>query len=159
MSPVPPWPQRPRERLIAALVPDTPPRRPRPASLPRLPALRVPAQAGPELLIECARIHRAGRVHAHAVFAALGWAPGRRLALDIVGELIVLAPDPAGWHRIDSRGAVTLPAAARRMCGIDPGPPLLLAATVAEQLLVVHPAATVARLLASHYRELTGTGP
>lgn len=156
MSPVPP---RPREQLIAALVPDTPPRRPPPASLPRLPALRLPARAGPELLIDTARIDRAGRVHARAVFDALGWAPGRRLALDTVGELIVLAPDVAGWYRIDRRGAVTLPPAARRMCGIEPGPPLVLAAAVAEQLLVVHPTATVARLLAGHYRDLTGTPP
>jgi hypothetical protein len=30
--------------------------------------------------------------------------------------------------------------AARRMCGIEPGPPLVLAAAVAEQVLVIHPA-------------------
>jgi hypothetical protein len=35
-----------------------------------------------------------------------------------------------------------------------PGPPLILAAAVREQLLVVHPAAIVARLLATHYAEL-----
>lgn len=52
--------------------------------------------------------------------------------------------------------ALPLPAAARRMCGIEPGPPLVLAAAVADQLLVVHPVVTVARLLAGHYRDLTG---
>lgn len=152
-------PSRPRERLIDALLPAAAEWRPAAVRLPMLPTPCLPAAAGPELLIECARIDHAGRVHARAVFDALGWEPGRRLALDTVGELIVIAPDPAGWHRIGSRGAVTLPAAARRMCGIDPGPPLVLAAAVAEQLLVVHPAATVARLLAGHYRELTGARP
>jgi len=152
-------PSRPRERLIDALLPATAERRPPSARLPRLPAPRLPASVGPELLIECARIDHAGRVHARAVMRALGWVPGQRLALDTVGELIVIAPDEVGWYRIDARCGVTLPAAARRMCGIKPGPPLVLAAAVAEQLLVVHPAATVARLLAGHYRDLTGARP
>ncbi|WP_186382725.1 hypothetical protein [Amycolatopsis rhizosphaerae] len=45
------------------------------------------------------------------------------------------------------------------MCGIEPGPPLVLAAAAREQILVVHPAATLARLLASHYHDLIGTRP
>lgn len=53
-----------------------------------------------------------------------------------------------GWHAIDRRGAITLRAAARRMCGIAPGPPLVLAAAAREQVLIVHPAALVAGLLA-----------
>jgi hypothetical protein len=42
------------------------------------------------------------------------------------------------------------------MCGIDPGPPLVLAAAVREHILVIHPAATVAHLLTAHYRDLIG---
>ncbi|GAA5108147.1 hypothetical protein GCM10025762_13520 [Haloechinothrix salitolerans] len=142
--------------MIAALVPDTAARRPPPARLPTLPASPLPDRTGPELLIETSRIDRAGRVHARALLRALGWQPGQRLALDTVGGMIVLAPDELGWYRIDGRCGVTLPAAARRMCGIDPGPPLVLAAAVADQLLVVHPVGTVARLLAGHYRDLIG---
>jgi hypothetical protein len=108
--------------------------------------LRLPTVAGPDLLVGTARIDRTGRVHERAVFGTLGWDSGRKLALDTVHGVIVIAPDPAGRHVVDHRGAVTLPAAARRMCGIEPGPPLVLAAAVREQVLVVHPAATVAGL-------------
>lgn len=153
---IPTRPGRPRERLIAALVPDMLERRPPPARLPPLPALGLPVPAGPDLLVGTARIDRSGRVHERAVLRALGWEPGRRLAIDTVHGLIVLAPDQAGQHVVDHRGAFTLPAAARRMCGIEPGPALVLAAAVQAQVLVVHPAATVARLLAGHYRDLIG---
>ncbi|WIV53976.1 hypothetical protein [Amycolatopsis nalaikhensis] len=148
--------RRPREQLIAALVPDAAKPMPPPAPLPALPATRLPADSESGLLIGTARIDRTGRVHERSLFRALGWGPGRRLALDTVRELIVVAPDPGGWHAVDHRGAVTLPAAARRMCGIEPGPPLLLAAAVHEQILVVHPAALAAHLLAEHYRAATG---
>jgi hypothetical protein len=43
-----------------------------------------------------------------------------------------------------------LPAAARRMCGITLGRPVILLAAVHQQILVVHPAAALARLLAAH---------
>lgn len=55
-----------------------------------------------------------------------------------------------GAHRIDHRGAIALPAAARRMCGIPAGPPVVLVADVRRQRLVVHPAAAVIRLLTEH---------
>lgn len=70
--------------------------------------------------------------------------------------MIVVASAPAGRHIVDRRGAIALPTAARRMCGIEPGPPLVLAATVREQVLVMHPAATVAQLLTAHYCDLIG---
>jgi bifunctional DNA-binding transcriptional regulator/antitoxin component of YhaV-PrlF toxin-antitoxin module len=106
------------------------------------------------LLIGAARIDRSGRVHERALLHALGWGPGHRLELDSVDGLIVVASALAGRHIIDGRGGLPLPAAARRMCGIEPGPPLILAATVAEQVLIIHPAATVARLLAAYYTDL-----
>ncbi|RJQ84685.1 AbrB/MazE/SpoVT family DNA-binding domain-containing protein [Amycolatopsis panacis] len=148
--------RRPREQLIAALVPDAAKPLPSPAPLPTLAAPRLPAGSGSGLLIGTARIDRTGRVHERSLFRALGWGPGRRLALETVRGLIVIAPDPGGGHAVDRRGAITLPAAARRMCGIEPGPPLLLAAAVREQVLVVHPATLAAHLLAEHYRTAAG---
>jgi hypothetical protein len=60
---------------------------------------------------------------------------------------------------IDRRGALPLPAQLRHLGGIEPGPPLVLAAAVAAQVLVVHPAVIVAELLAAHYTTvLTGRG-
>jgi hypothetical protein len=90
---------------------------------------------------------------------ALGWGPGHRLELDSLDRLIVVASAPAGRHVIDGRGGLPLPAAARRMCGIEPGPPLVLAAAVADQILVIHAATMVARLLAAHYTDLLNQLP
>lgn len=55
-----------------------------------------------------------------------------------------------GAHRVDHRGVIALPAAARRMCGLPAGAPVVLVADVRRQRLVVHPAAAVIRLLADH---------
>ncbi|WET76236.1 hypothetical protein P3102_19065 [Amycolatopsis sp. QT-25] len=65
---------------------------------------------------------------------------------------------PPGRHVPDARGAVTLPAAARHMRGIEPDRPLVLAASTHEQLLIVHPGRTIARLLTEHYRDVTELG-
>ena len=51
----------------------------------------------------------------------------------------------------------TLPASARQMCAIGPGQPLLLVALVAHDLLVIHPASTVIRLLAHLHAEIIGS--
>ena len=58
---------------------------------------------------------------------------------------------------VDDRGALALPAAVRRMSGIAIGPPVVLVAAVPEQTVLIHPATTVTRLLAAHYRTLIGT--
>jgi hypothetical protein len=120
--------------------------------LPPVAALRSIGSGA--LLIGAARIDRSGRIHERALLHAVGWGPGQRLELDSVDGLIVIAPAPAGRHIIDRRSGLPLPAAVRRMCGIKPGPPLVLAAAVADQVLVIHAAATVARLLAAHYTDL-----
>ncbi|QYN33508.1 hypothetical protein K1T35_34150 [Pseudonocardia sp. DSM 110487] len=130
-----------QERLIAALLPDVhaepPPHSPAP--LPTLPAPALPTSSVDDLLVGMARIDRSGRLHERRLLHALGWAPGQRLALDVVHGLIVVQPARTGSHALDSRGALPLPAAARHMCGIEPGPPVLLAASVAEQSLVIQP--------------------
>jgi hypothetical protein len=86
----------------------------------------------------------------------LGWKSGHQLEMDTTHGMIAIASVPGGRHRIDNRGALALPAAARRMCGITLGPPVVLAAAVGEQLLLVHSAATVAGLVAMHYTTLMG---
>ncbi|WP_167454915.1 hypothetical protein [Micromonospora arborensis] len=44
------------------------------------------------------------------------------------------------------------------MCRIEPGQPVLLAAIVTYDLLVVHPVSTVVRLLADLHTHLAGVG-
>jgi hypothetical protein len=63
--------------------------------------------------------------------------------------MIVVAAVSAGRQQVvGSRGELPLPAAARQMCGIVTGLPVVLAAFPAHDLLVIHPARTVAELLA-----------
>jgi hypothetical protein len=149
-----------QEQLIAALLPDVhaEPSPHSPAPLPTLPPppTLLTRAAADELLVGLARINRSGRLHEQRLLHTLGWTPGQRLALDVIHGLIVVQPSSTGSHALDSRGALPLPAAARHTCGIGSGPTVMLAASVPEQSLVIHPAALVARLLATHYANLPG---
>jgi hypothetical protein len=70
--------------------------------------------------------------------------------------VLVIGSSPAGIHVVGSREVLTLPAAARSMCGIEPGQPVVLLASLSQSVLVVHPATTVIRLLAQHHARLEG---
>jgi hypothetical protein len=72
--------------------------------------------------------------------------------------MLVIAAAPAGRHPVGSRGELPLPAAARTMCGIVAGQPVLLIAFPAHDLLVIHPASTVAQLLADLHAQAIGVG-
>ena len=79
--------------------------------------------------------------------------------MDAAHHSIVITAACAGRHRIGSRGDIGLPTAVRTMCRLQPGEPVLLAALTGHGLLVIHPAATITRLLArQHARILTVTG-
>lgn len=157
----PPRPYRAPERLIAALLPDITAQRPVPPPV-SLPALPAPAPAGIDdpggVLIGTARVDRSGRFHERLLLRALGWGPGRKLDLGTSRGTVVIVAVLGGTHRVDPRGAITLPATARRMCGIPTGPPVLLVADVRRERLVVYPAAAVVRLLADHDSGLIGGG-
>lgn len=146
----------PQEELIGALVPAFAASHAEPVRLPDLPPPRPVEPSGMDPVVGMARVDRTGRVREQSVFDALGWQPGRRLRLEIVDEVIVLAADPAGRHRVDQRGAVTLPAAARQMCAIERGPALLVVGLPHERALFVHSATIVTRLLADFYDEILG---
>lgn len=92
------------------------------------------------------------------VLRALGWQPGQRLAMDALHGLIVVAAVPDGPYAVDGRSAIGLPAPLRRLCGIAPDPPVVLAAVAAEEVLLVHPPAMLTGLLARHYASLLGGG-
>jgi len=40
----------------------------------------------------------------------LGWTPGKKLDLDTLHGMILIAAAPTGQHTIDHRGAINLPA-------------------------------------------------
>ncbi len=68
--------------------------------------------------------------------------------------MLVVASVLAGPHVGGSRGNCRY--RPRQMCAIAPGQPLLLAALIAHDLLVIHPASTVARLLADLHAQVIG---
>lgn len=151
---------RVQERLIGALIPDALGPRDETAAvpLPVLPALSHLERLNPaQLHVSTTRMDRSGRIHERILLRELGWEPGTRLDMDTLHGMILIAAIPAGHHIVDHRGAIKLPASFRRLCGIDYGPPLVLAAAIPEQVMVVHPAAVVARLLATHYTSLIHT--
>jgi len=99
--------------------------------LPALPVPGLPEGAGCEaLVVETARMDRSGRVYARHVLGALGWGPGHRVDVAVVGGVLLVGSVATGLHVVGSRGELGLPAAARRMCGITPGLPVLLAASL-----------------------------
>ena len=122
-----------------------------------LPAPGLPAGAAPaDLLIDTARLDASGRLTARALLRALGWAPGHRVDIAVLEGVLVVGSAPAGLHVVGDRGELGLPAAARRMCGITVGLPVLLVAALPRDVLVVHPAHLIAQLLADWYTTLAG---
>ncbi|MEU4482346.1 hypothetical protein AB0F68_30415 [Micromonospora sp. NPDC023966] len=55
-----------------------------------------------------------------------------------------------------AREELPLPAAVRRLCGITPGQPVLLAAFRGRDLIVVHPSNTITALLADLHAHILG---
>jgi hypothetical protein len=75
--------------------------------------------------------------------------------IDVRDAAIVVTASAIGRHTVGRRGDIALPAAARHLCGIGTDQPVVLLADSAAGLLVVHPVATVARLLADLHHRLT----
>ncbi|WP_444948117.1 hypothetical protein [Micromonospora ureilytica] len=147
MSPGRLRPRRPDEQLVEALVPTPlPVASPEPAPLPTLPA--PAARTGDGVLFDVARPDAAGRVTARALLRALGWTPAFTLHVDVVTGAILITPAAEGAHVVGTREELPLPAAARHLCGIAPGEPVLLAALPRQNRIVVHPSNTIAAVLA-----------
>lgn len=125
-----------------------------------MPALPVqvlpPTIIGAALLPWIALPARCGRVSAQHLLRALGWPPYHRVDIQPRHGMLVICSARDGRHQVGSRGDLPLPANARDMCRIAPGQPVLLAAIVAHDLLVVHPVSTVVRLLADLHTHLAG---
>jgi len=109
-------------------------------------------------LFDVARLDPSGRLSSRGLVAALGWRPGRQLAVDVVEHRIIVTASDTGQHTLTARGELSLPAAARALTGIGPDQRVLVTADPAGGLLVVHPEAVVARLLARLDADLRGGG-
>jgi hypothetical protein len=124
---------------------------PPPAVLPVLPARHLPTDPDSALL-DVARLDRSGRLSARGLLRAMGWASGHRMAIDVVNGAITITSSAAGRHAVDRRRTFAVPAAARHLCGIGADQAVVLAAYPSVGLIVVHPVATVVRLLTDHHQ-------
>jgi bifunctional DNA-binding transcriptional regulator/antitoxin component of YhaV-PrlF toxin-antitoxin module len=114
--------------------------------------MALPSDADPAaLLLNTARLDGSGRLSTRALLAGLGWPPGRRLQATVANDAVLIHPIPTGPHRVGSRGDLAVPAPARDLTGLHPGDLALLVASPPHQVLIVHPAAVVTRLLTDLY--------
>jgi hypothetical protein len=102
------------------------------------------------------RPDRSGRVTERRLLRVLHWSPGHCVDIHVDEGMLLVASAGTGRQTVGSRGELLLPGSARRMCGIVPEQPVLLAALVAQDLLVIHPASTVGRLLTDLHTRLPG---
>lgn len=134
------------EQLIGALVPGPLPRpTPIAAPMPTLPSRRPPADPNAVPLLDIARVDRSGRVSARALLRLLRWTAGRRVDIGVVDGTVVMTAAVEGAYVVGSRGDLALPAAARAMCGVTDD--VVVVGYPSHRVVVIYPAATVARLL------------
>jgi hypothetical protein len=93
-------------------------------------------------------VDKSGRLADRSVVRALRWCPGTRLDIRESHGLITVRPADDGVHRIDDRGHLSLPLAARRWCHIAAGDRVLLTADLATGAVVVYPLPVLSELLA-----------
>ncbi|MEV0561457.1 hypothetical protein [Dactylosporangium sp. NPDC050588] len=139
------------EQMIAALIPVPLPRAsPLRPPLPHLPA--EPTTLDPlDLHLGVGQLDPSGRISARPLLHLLDWAPGHRIQFDIAHSTITATSSPAGRHTIGATGLLAVPAATRRLCNLASGDLVVLLAAPQRQLLLIHPARTVARLLADQF--------
>lgn len=90
-----------------------------------------------------ARPDLSGRISIRGLLATLAWTTEVRLDLGITAGMMIFAVRVAGQHGVAGPGTIKLPSPARRLIGLAPGEPVLLAACPAEDLLLVIPAVAV----------------
>ena len=97
-----------------------------------------------------ARIDASGRICERAIIAALGWAGGNRLTSTADAGVVTARRDPGGMVTLPASGYITIPAALRHRCGLEPGDQVLLAAVPAADLLAAYSFAVVDQAIRAH---------
>jgi len=149
--------------MTARLVPPiTPGRRPgghlgshpvRHAACP-LPIPLMPVRSTPETVYGLAVIDCHGRTADRIVLHALGWRPGRPVALSIIGGSVLAVPDDRADVAISVDGYLRLPIGLRRRCGLTTGDRVLLVADPPADRLLIHPPAALDAVLGAHHTAL-----
>lgn len=105
-----------------------------------------------------ALVDASGRVQDRGAVAALGWRPGDRVQMTVLGATVVVCRRAEGVFQLASKPYVVVPAAVRRRCGVVPGSRVLLVADVVQDVLIVHPEHVVQMLLRDFHATLAAEG-
>jgi bifunctional DNA-binding transcriptional regulator/antitoxin component of YhaV-PrlF toxin-antitoxin module len=145
--------------LLAALVPGPPHHELTDhLLLPALPAPQLPLfDQAAQLQLGMARLDWSGRLHQRTLLHTLGWSAGDTLELTVLDTAILITASSTGLHTLGPSMELTIPATARRLCGIAEGSRVLLAASPTQHLLVLHAEATITALLCAHHTRLAHT--
>lgn len=136
--------------LAAVIVRPTPP----PAPLPTLPSPRLADRR--RLLIDAARVDPSGRLWITTLLRALHWDAGHRIGIQRSDQVLVVRAAAGGDHSVGAGGSLALPAAHRRMSGIDTATTVLLAADVNEKTLLVCPVNVIGSYINDLYTRTVG---
>lgn len=139
------------ERVVGALIP-TVPHRPKPLPIP-LALLPGPPRPSSTLIFDMARPDLSGRISIRGLLGALAWTSDVRLDLAITTEMMIFAVRVAGQHGVAGSGTIKLPSPARRLVGLVPGEPVLIAACPSEDLLLIIPTGVVDHWLRHSFAE------
>ncbi|HTR95318.1 MAG TPA: AbrB/MazE/SpoVT family DNA-binding domain-containing protein [Trebonia sp.] len=126
--------------------------RARPPAARRLPlASPVPVPSAPEdVVYGIARIDSSGRICERAIITALRWAGGDRLTFTADSGVVTAHRDPGGMVTLPASGYITIPAALRRRCGLEPGDQVLLAGFPDQGSLAAYCLAVVDQAIRVH---------
>ena len=97
-----------------------------------------------------ARIDSSGRICERAIITALCWAGGDRLTFTADAGVVTARRDPAGMVTLPASGYITIPAALRHRCGLEPGDQVLLAALPGQDALAAYCLAVVDQAIRAH---------
>ena len=125
-------------------------RRTRQAAGQPLPLARPVRPVPQDAVYGIARIDASGRICEQAIITALGWAGGDRLTFTADAGVVTARRDPGGMLTLPASGYITIPAALRHRCGLEPGDQVLLAAPLGEDALAAYCLAVVDQAIRAH---------
>ena len=158
-EPGPPGTRGRLERGIEALLPPARqrPNPPTPVVLPTLIPIRS-RRPVTRFVLDMAFLDASGRFTSRPATSALHWLPGQPLAMTVAAEAVIFTAAPDGTAVVGSRREIAVPAPARVTAALDQSRQVALVAVAAQAMLLVHPPALLAALLAAHYASGTRDG-
>lgn len=107
-------------------------------------------------MLDVAHLDASGRFTSRPVMCALGWQPGQQVEMSMTDQAVLFTAVGTGRLKVGRRGELAVPAPARVMAGLDRSRQVVLLAMPSRAMLIMHPPALVAGLLADHYAQQPG---